>query len=480
MENMKDLTISAVTKAVNGTCYVNGEVLDFSTIKKDSPDYEEYFVKTVNHVVNDSRDVTKDDLFFAIKGQNYDGHDFIYFAYRAGAMLAVSEKILPDEDHPYILVESAIKAMGELAEFYRGRLNIKVIGVTGSLGKTSTKETIACVLSEKYKVVKTMGNYNNEIGVPLSIFRIRESDEIAVLEMGISDFGEMTRLSKIVRPDFCIITNIGLCHLEKLEDRDGIFKAKTEIFKYLSPEGEAILNGDDDKLITVSQVNGKPVVYFGKNEKNDVYADEIIDLGNGGIKLKIHINIKGYESSVFTAHVPIPGPHMVNNALAAVSAAVILGLAPDEIRSGLEKFATITGRSKIISGFHFTIIDDSYNANPVSMQAALNVLCSYKTHSRKIAILGDIFDLGEDEDLLHYDIGTYVAIKKPDLLITVGKLSMEIAKGAKDHGFDNVLSYPDLEALLGDLDNHLTEGDTVLVKASHEMEFAKIVKWLSN
>lgn len=473
---MKDLTVYSITKAVKGTCYVNGEVLDFSSITPDSPDYEKYYVKTVSHAERDSHEIGKDGLFFAIKGARVDGHDFIPAVYEAGAMLTVSEKILPGQMHPYVLVESTLQAIKDLAEFYRSRLNVTVVGITGSVGKTSTKETVAYVLSEKYKVLKTIGNYNNEIGVPLSIFRLKEKDEIAVLEMGISDFGEMTRLAKIARPDYCIITNIGLCHLEKLHDRNGILKAKTEIFKYLSPNGNAVLNGDDDKLITVSKVNGKAVVYFGKSDKNNVYADEIEDLGLEGVKLKIHIGIDGYPKSEFSAHIPIPGAHMVNNAVAAASVATLLGLTAEEIKSGLEKFETIGGRSKIIRMKSRTVIDDTYNANPVSMQAALNVLCSAKT--RRIAILGDMFELGENEKGLHYEIGAYAAIKKPDLLITVGKLSLEIAKGAREHGFEQVISYPDLDSLFEDLENHLKEGDTVLAKASHGMDFAKVVEKL--
>lgn len=473
---MKDLTVHSIAKAVKGTCYVNGEILDFDSITKDSPDYEKYYVKTVSHAERDSHEIGKDGLFFAIKGTKVDGHDFIPEVYEAGAMLSISEKILPGQMHPYILVESTLQAIKDLAEFYRSRLNVTVVGITGSTGKTCTKETVACVLSEKYKVLKTIGNYNNEIGVPLTIFRLREDDEIAVLEMGISDFGEMTRLAKIARPDYCIITNIGLCYLEKLQDRDGILKAKSEIFQYLSPKGNAILNGDDDKLLTVSKVNDNPIVYFGKDEKNDVYADEINDLGLEGVELKIHIGIDGYEKSSFFAHVPVPGIHMVNNAVAAAAVATLLGLSADEIKAGLEKFENIGGRSKVICMTNRTVIDDTYSANPVSMQAALNVLSKAKT--RKVAILGDMFELGENEKNLHYEMGSYVAIKNPDLLITVGTLSLEIAKGAKDHGFERVISYPDLDSLLENLESHLKEGDTILAKASHNMNFARIAEKL--
>lgn len=475
---MKDLTISAITKAINGICYVNGNVLDFDAIKPGSPEYEKYFVKTVDHAERDSREIKKDGLFFAIKGANQDGHDYIPKVFEAGAMLAVSEKLLPEEMHPYILVESTTKALRDLAEFYRSRLNVTVVGVIGSVGKTSTKETTACVLSEKYKVLKTTGNYNNEIGVPLTIFKLTEEDEAAVLEMGINHFGEMSRLAKTARPDYCIITNIGPCHLEYLIDRDGVLKAKTEVFEYLSPNGNAILNGDDDKLSTVLKVHGKPVIYFGRGDKNNVYADEIEHLGLDGINMKIHINIQGFPKADFRVHVPIPGIHMVNNALAAASAATVLGLTPEEIRAGLKKVETINGRTKIIHTGNYTVIDDTYNANPMSMRAALDVLSCAK--SRKVAILGDMFELGGDEKKLHYEVGAYAAVQKPDLLITVGKLSEEIAKGAGDNGIENIISYPDLDSLFKDLNGHLKKEDAVLAKASHGMEFAKVVDFLTS
>lgn len=477
---MKDLTIHSITKAVSGTCYVQGKPLDFDLISKDDEKYYKYFVKTIDHAERDSRKIGKDGLFFAIKGARSDGHDFIPQVFEAGAMLSISEKFLPGEMHPYIVVESTLKALKDLAEFYRSCLDVVIIGITGSVGKTTTKETLACVLSEKYRVLKTEGNYNNEVGLPLTIFRLRDEDEIAVLEMGISGFGEMTRLAKIARPDYCIITNIGLCHLENLGDRDGILKAKTEIFNYLSPEGNAILNGDDDKLSTITGVNEKPVIFFGRKSSNDVFADEIEDLGLDGINFNININFNSenpMQSCRFRAHVPMPGMHMVGDALAAAAIAAVLGLTPEEIISGLNKFETIDGRSKIIRRKSRTVIDDSYNANPVSMKAAINMLSCAKT--RKVAILGDMFELGENEKQLHYETGAWVAEKKPDLLVTVGNLSNEIARGAREHGFNNIISYPGLEKLFEDLGNHLLEGDTVLAKASHGMDFARLVKWLS-
>ena len=205
---------------------------------------------------------------------------------------------------------------------------IPVVGITGSVGKTSTKEVIASVLKEKYRTLKTQGNFNNELGLPLTVFRLRDEDEIAVLEMGISDFGEMTRLAKIARPDTCVITNIGTCHLENLGDRDGVLKAKTEIFKYLQKDGHIVLNGDDDKLCMVKEYEGIKPVFFGMEADKDVYADEITSRGLKGMTCRIHIG-----GEAFMADIPMPGIHMVYNALAATAVGRIYGLTLEQIQS---------------------------------------------------------------------------------------------------------------------------------------------------
>ena len=232
---MKGMTLEAVAKACDGIYHGS----DGDKIKE------------VSAITTDSRQIQPQGMFIAIKGARSDGHAYIDSCYEKGALCCISEQELPGEKRPYIQVESSLQALKDIAQLYRANLDIKVVGITGSVGKTSTKETIAAVLSQKYKVLKTQGNFNNEIGLPLTIFRLTEEDEIAVLEMGISDFGEMTRLTKIAQPDICVITNIGLCHLENLKSREGILKAKTEIFKSMNPDGTVILNGDDDKLITI-------------------------------------------------------------------------------------------------------------------------------------------------------------------------------------------------------------------------------------
>ena len=234
-------------------------------------------------IITDSRKAEEGALFVAIVGERVDAHRFIPDVMAKGAPLAsVSERELEGAEFPYIQVESSLQAVKDIAEFYLEQLQIPVVGITGSVGKTSTKEVIASVLKEKYRTLKTQGNFNNELGLPLTVFRLREEDEIAVLEMGISDFGEMTRLAKIAKPQTCVITNIGTCHLENLGDRDGVLKAKTEIFQYLKPEGHIVLNGDDDKLSTIEEYKGIRPVFFGLDKNRDVYADQDRQPGTEG------------------------------------------------------------------------------------------------------------------------------------------------------------------------------------------------------
>ena len=256
---MKGLTLRRIAEVCGGT-YIGRE-----------SDQE----KEVTAITTDSRKAEKGGLFAAIRGERADGHDFIPSVFEKGALCVISERELPDAQGNYILTGSTLDALKAVAEEYLEQLGIPVVGITGSVGKTSTKEMIAAVLAQKYRVLKTAGNFNNELGLPLTVFRLREEDEIAVLEMGISDFGEMHRLAKIAKPDTCVITNIGPCHLEFLGDRDGVLKAKTEIFDFLRPDGHIILNGDDDKLSTIQEVKGIRPVFFGIDKENTVYADRI-------------------------------------------------------------------------------------------------------------------------------------------------------------------------------------------------------------
>lgn len=463
---MKNMTLENIEKACGGR-YIGTEAE-----KKTE----------VLGVVIDSRQVESGYLFVAIPGEKVDGHKFIPDVFAKGAAAVLSEQQLEDPAGPYILVESTTKALRDLAEYYRKSLDIKVVGITGSVGKTSTKEMIASVLSEKYRVLKTEGNYNNEIGLPLTIFKIRAEHEVAVLEMGISEFGEMHRLATMANPDICVITNIGLCHLENLKTRDGILKAKTESFAHLKKDGIAILNGDDDKLSTIRQVGDKEPAFYGMEEKMEyredakksVYATGVENLGLYGMQARIHT-----PEGERDVRIPIPGEHNVYNALAATAVGLSLGLSLDQISSGILKAKTIGGRTNLLNTGSMTVIDDCYNANPVSMKASIDVLAT--AEGRKIAVLGDMGELGENEKKLHYEVGEYLAKKEIDVLFCAGELSEEIAKAAqKESKTCEVYYFKTRDALLEQLLPFLKKGDTVLVKASHFMEYPEIVKALTD
>lgn len=419
----------------------------------------------VSGVAIDSRLIEKDYLFIPLKGARVDGHTFIPSVMEKGALCTLSEHPISDPSHPYILVDSCEQALKDLAEHYRKALDITVIGVTGSVGKTSTKEMIASILSQKFRVLKTDGNYNNEIGLPLTIFRIREEHQIAVLEMGINHFEEMHRLSKMARPNICVITNIGICHLENLGDRDGVLKAKTEMFDNAMPNAICILNGDDDKLITLKSRNDISTRFFGLSDHFDAYADHIQSLSLKGSSCTLHI-----EEESIDVEIPIPGKHMVYNVLAGALIGKELGLSMEEVQAGVASCTPVSGRNNMILTDSLCIIDDCYNANPISTAASLDVLSTAET--RKVAILGDMFELGEKEEELHFQIGEYAREKGIDVIICIGSLSKHTCEGAKG------IHFPTKADFLSQAESLLKKGDTVLIKSSHGMHFSELVEKL--
>lgn len=453
---MKNLTLENITQVCNGTYYGPAGKLQ----------------EEVSSIITDSRKADKGCLFVPIVGERVDAHKFIPQVMAAGALATLSERVLEQADFPYIVVESSLQAVKDIAEFYLKQLEIPVVGITGSVGKTSTKEVIASVLSQKYRTLKTQGNFNNELGLPLTVFRLRDEDEMAVLEMGISDFGEMTRLARIARPDTCVITNIGTCHLENLGDRDGVLKAKTEIFKFLRPDGHIVLNGDDDKLSTVKEYEDIAPVFFGMSQGCQVYGDEIVSRGLKGMTCTIHM---GEDS--FKVDIPMPGRHMVYNALAAAAVGRIYGLTDEQIKAGIESLEPISGRFRMIDTEKFLIVDDCYNANPMSMKASLDVL--QDGSGRRVAVLGDMGELGTDEVQLHESVGEHAGKCDIDVLICTGKLCKSMAEKAIQTNPDlKVIYEPDRESLLEHLEGYVQQGDTILVKASHFMKFEEVVEKL--
>lgn len=473
---MKNMTLANIAQAVGGT--LDAKMLPEAVSAEHTQ---------AQSVVLDSRLVEPGGIFIATRGEHVDGHSFIDQVFDAGALGVICEEAPVQPKGAYILVEDSFLALKDLAEYYRSQLDIKVVGITGSVGKTSTKEFVASVLSQKYRVLKTEGNYNNEVGLPLTVLRIREDCEVAVLEMGISDFGEMHRLSKIAKPDVCLITNIGQCHLENLGTRDGILKAKTEIFDFMQEGGQICLNGDDDKLVTIREVRGSIPVFFGCGSNNAIYADNYENRGLIGSRAQIHMKgIAGHDACSFEAEIPLPGEHMLYNALAATAAGMLFGLTAEEIQEGIRTVKAVDGRSHVIRTDRLTLIDDCYNANPVSMKAALDLLHMtelsevFEDAARKVAVLGDMFELGTDEAALHREVGVYAAKKQIDVLVCVGNLCKYMYEGAQAvRSVTNCYYFEDKEALEAQMDTVIQDGDLVLVKASHGMHFEELIKMLS-
>lgn len=465
---MKNMTLGNIAKACKGTLH-----LPESGYRKE--DFQE-----ASCVVIDSRKIEPGGIFIAAKGEKVDGHRFIGQVAEKGALGIVCERAEKDCPVPYILVKDSFQALKDIAEFYRKQLSVKVVGITGSVGKTSTKEFIASVLSIRYQVLKTSGNFNNEIGLPLTVLSIRQEHEIAVLEMGISDFGEMHRLSKIARPDICVLTNIGQSHLEKLGSREGIFKAKSEIFDYMNPEGHVFVNGDDDILCHIKKKANHEPIHFGLKPENEIFASEVFDKGLFGSQAVIHANLE-----VFPVEIPLPGIHMVLNALAAAGVGMQLGLTAEEVRQGIANVEAVRGRSNVLSLSDCTLIDDCYNANPGSMRAAIDLLSM--AIGRKVAILGDMFELGEGQEQLHGDVGAYAVEKKIDVLICTGELSRHMYERAvcMREAIDarekkEIYYFAERDEMIQILPKLFKKGDTILVKASHGMEFEKVVEFLVN
>ena len=446
---MKNLTIRNITKATNGTFFGDESLLD----------------REVMGVEKDSRLIKKDWLYIPFVGARVDGHDFIPGVFEQGALVTLSEKKL-DGDYPYVLVESSAQALKDIAEFYREQLECKIIGITGSVGKTSTKEMIASVLEEKFSVLKTEGNYNNEIGMPLTILRIRDEHEIAVVEMGISFFDEMTRLSKVSKPDVCVITNIGTCHLENLGDRDGVLKAKTEMFANAKPDCFTVLNGDDDKLSTIKEVQGSAPMFYGIESEREVKAYNYKTDDIKGISCTIK-----YFDEEFDTYIPLPGFHNMYNALAATCIGKHFGMTIEEIDRGIRNLKSVSGRNNIFQNKGMTIIDDCYNANPMSMKASIGVLSN--AEGRKVAILGDMFELGANENELHGEVGEFINGKDIDVVICIGGLAKNIFDSVKDSEKYYFATKDEF-----DYSKYLKEGDTVLVKASNGMKFREIIEEL--
>ena len=419
------------------------------------------FNAELGSVVIDSRTVEAGDFFVAYKGERVDGHDYISAAFDRGAVCCLAQRVPEGETRPLILVPDVQAALEQICAEYRRDLRLPVIGITGSVGKTSAKEMISAVLSQRLNVLKTDKNLNNQIGVPMTISRIRPEHQAAVVEMGISGFGEMSVLAKIARPDMAVFTLIGHAHLEFLHDLDGVLRAKTEMLDFMADDAPVLINGDDEKLRGLQCRQKK--ISFGLGENCDIRAENI-RLGESGETFcdivygerRIPVEIRAY------------GRHMIYAALEGAAVGLLMGLSDGEIVKGVASFETVGRRAAVCDTGFITLIDDSYNANPDSVKCGIDSLM--KMPGRHVCILGDMLELGEGSGEMHFDVGRYAGEKGAELVLTSGPLSRETCRGAGERG----RHFATREELIAALPGLIQKGDRVLVKASLGSRFDQI------
>lgn len=427
-------------------------------------------------VSTDSRKVNAGDLFFALKGPNFDGHAFVKDVLAKGASGVVVDndaclKGLPN-GAAAVVVDDTLKALGALASHVRGLHRIPVIAITGSAGKTTTKEMTASILSVSRNVLKTEGNKNNLIGVPLTIFRLTEAHEAAVIELGISEDWEMERLVAMCAPDISLITNIGRGHLQTLGSLEGVARAKGPIFSMLPPHGVRVVNLDDPWVVKAAGFGGQAVTYSMKH-KADVFVEgSSSEAGLAGANAVY--NVRGKKITVSFAS---PGLTNAINGAAAIAATLSLGVPLEHMAPGLAAWTPVKGRMGLIRSCGFTVLDDTYNANPESMGSALRTL--KEARGRKVAVLGDMLELGAASDSEHAGVGKMAAELGVDVLVAIGSSSETTAEGARRAGLKDVFSFGSKRNALELLKRILHEGDTVLVKGSRGAALEEVVEGLS-
>lgn len=456
---MEALTLNQIAAAVRGTLL--GEI-DGNT--------------QVHEICTDSRKIKPGCLFFPLVGEKFDGHDYVDSALEKGAAASITAR---DVEHPmpgkaYIRVEDTQAALGELAAWYRDQFDIPVIAVTGSVGKTTTKDMVAAVLGEKYNVLKTDGNFNNNIGLPMTIFRLNHEHQVAVLEMGMNHPGEIDYLTRIARPDVAIITNIGDAHIENMGCRENTLKAKAEIFHGMTAQGVAVLNGDDELLLTLSGRLEQEIIWCGNGNH---CAWRVKDLEE---HWQDHMEcVLCSPDSAWVQEIPGLGAHMIYPATMAAAVGRMYGVSDELIRRGILEFEPTKMRMAILHrGDNITILNDTYNANPQSMRAAVDILskqeCSYR-----IAVLGDMLELGELGPALHQSVGRFLGQSGIDCLVTVGKLGEYIADGAQENGCGAIYRCANQAEAQIALSSEVKPGSTILVKASRGMKFEHLVDYLA-
>lgn len=421
----------------------------------------------------DTRTLEEGNLFIPLKGERHDGHQFVAGAFQKGAAATLWQEGVPGApvDRPVLVVSDTLEALQELARLYREELDIKVCAITGSNGKTTTKDILAGLLSLKYKVHKTQGNLNNHIGLPLTILSIAEDTEVAVLEMGMNHFGEIDFLSRLARPDAAIITNIGDAHLQELGSREGICQAKLEILNGLKEGGLFVYPGDEPLIRNELANKELPFVTrtFGRGTENDLYPRDIKNSASGS---SFHVN---RVEDLF--HLPVMGEYNVLNALAAMLVAREWEVPIARMNVALANIKLSEMRMELCPGLNGSVLlNDAYNASPTSMKAVLDLVSSLKGYPKKIVVLGDMLELGPEEKKFHQEIGAYIDPEKIYQVYTYGKLGAFIAQGAKENfGEERVFAFADKQELIAKLKENLDANTFVLVKASRGMRLEEIV-----
>ncbi len=439
---------------------------------------------SITGVSIDTRSIKNGELFIAIKGDSFDGHDFLEQAFANGAAGAVinefqiekAARSIEDSSKPLIAVSDTVWALQEIAAFHRQKYTISLCAVTGTNGKTTTKEMIARILSQRLFIVKNEGNLNNHIGVPLTLLRLKKNHQAGVIEMGMSGLGEITRLCEIAQPNIGVITNIGPAHLEGLGSIENVIKAKAELLEFLSESDTAVINADDaNSLKAASKMRGR-VVTFGIEYGADVRAINIKADESGKTSFTIQ---KGKEGIGII--LPMLGRHNIYNALSAAAAALLFNFDLEDVKAGLEKFEPFKMRSELrLLNSGLRIINDSYNANPASMEAAIMLLSNFKNSGRTFAVLGDMFELGDYAEEAHLNTGRKVVDSGINYLIVMGSFSKFIVTGAVEAGMieDNIFVCNDHQEALNILNRHAKAGDTILIKGSRKMAMEKIAEGL--
>lgn len=448
---MEKLTAREIAQAVDGLLYGDAELTSVTT---------------------DSRQVKPGALFVALKGEKVDGNEFLKDAVRAGAAAVLCSSGGARDDCAVIKVQNTHKALLQMGAYYKTKFSVKTVAVTGSVGKTTTKEFIYAVLSSCYQTLKTNGNFNNEIGLPLTMLGLSSQDQMAVLEMGMSNFGEIERLSRAARPDIGVITNIGVSHIENLGSRENILKAKLEIRAGMGERGQLVLNGDDPLLWGVRGTTEKKEWYYGiNNPQADLRAEKIVSQGD---HTEFDILRRGEREH---AVIHTVGTHNVYNALAAVQCGLLCGISFPQAVQALTRFKSASNRQNIYETHGIKIIDDCYNASPDSMKAVLQVLAQMEVRGHKIAVLADMLELGDFAETAHRQVGEAVKNGKVDVLFAYGDNARFYVEGAIEAGLDRdrAMLFDDKQELARGLAETAEAGDAVLFKGSRGMKTEEII-----